>query len=548
MDDSLALGVAGVQHGAVAGDRVHVGSHELKVELQLAGRAQVVGVHPVYDGIVELVLHVGADVADGLTAGAHVFVEHPGHAEIPALGFHRHLVSVLVRAGQHHVLLDGPHGAIAQAADLAGGFQGAQQVGGIGQLDTRYGHSLRNLHHRRTADASGVDDLGRLRDEQLAGPSGTGGAAARPEWAGARGGGENFVAFQEEQAFLREKGLRGSEVDHHVVGFHCPEIRVQCGAHLQVGGRPPEDVHPHLPFEPLPGEVLGAGDVGVEVQLSAWLHVLQGHGVQGAHEARSGLRKCGKTEPLVQVAHLAAGIEADPSLIAGARHGHHGPGQEHLRGPAFLRYRRPSIPGAVPFPGVLALRRDLAVGKGIPQGDAEPVAVDALAGGIQGDGHAVPGEEVVPGTEPLHQGVGRLLGLHADVQTFLRIEVAHQRLMARGLQGIGHQHAHVVIARYLRPDRFIQPAIQFEADFLLGEPGYANGGAFLQPCGGEQQSLRCLARLHGLRRRRVRLRHGGMCGRRHESPRRRWRRCDRGHAGGSSHRHRFRGWLGEIPG
>ena len=98
---------------------------------------------------------------------------------------------------------------------------------------------------RRTPDAPRVQEGRRLH------PIGEGplprtgavpvGAVAVDVGAGRRD--EHLVAFQEEQAFLREKRLERGQVDDDVVRLHRSEVRVDGAGELHVGRRAPRDVH-----------------------------------------------------------------------------------------------------------------------------------------------------------------------------------------------------------------------------------------------------------------------------------------------------------------
>ena len=216
-------------------------------------------------------------------------------------------------------------------------------------------------------------------------------------------------------------------------------------------------------------------------------HPGQFHRLQGTHETGTGFRQRRKTETLIQVTHLTADIQANAPLALRLRHGHHRPGQKHFGGPAVLRCCGGAIPGTIPLVGILAFGGDLSVGERSTQTHTEPVAVSAFRGRIQGHAETVAREKVIARTQTLHQCFGGLLRLHADVQTLLRVEVAHQGLMLRYRQGVWYQHPHTVITGNSLPDGLIQSAVQHEVDGCLVELHHLDGGTLGETVGCEQE-------------------------------------------------------------
>ena len=178
VNDPLTLRVAGVKHATETRGVIHVAGHQLQVQSELAATVQIMCVYTVHNSIVVLIARVGADIANGLATGTYIFVQNPGHAEIPANRIHRDRCAVCVKAVQFHVIFECPHGAVAPSADLTGCFESPGHVRWLGQLEPGYDHIAGNVYVWRATDATGVHNLCRLREKELRCAPGTRGSAA----------------------------------------------------------------------------------------------------------------------------------------------------------------------------------------------------------------------------------------------------------------------------------------------------------------------------------------------------------------------------------
>ena len=458
-----------VRIDAVAPFLVHFAGDELRIPLDFAAAAQPVRVHAMHAGGVEALVHHGAHVADAApTAAGAVLVEQPGGAEDAPVGGEDAVLAV-ARAAQLHVVLEGAEHSVANAAGLPDQLGGAEEVGRRAEFHAGNVPLVRHFHMaRRAADAPRVEQRRRLAEEGL---RRTAGAlplrtARRGLRIGARRGLEDLVAFEEEQPLLREEGLEGREVHHHVVRLDGAEVRVERGGQLHVGGRPPHDVQPGVGGLLVVDAVGERGSVGEHRPLPRRPHLLQRHRLERGHEARRRERQHRPAVAFVHVRDLAIDPEAEGAVRAGLRHGHHRPRQEHLHAPAAFGHRRGAGPRAVPKMRDGALRGDLAVRQRTAEIDREPVAVEAGAGGVQGDAVAVAVDVLVAGGQPRHQRIRRLLHHRRDVQAVVRVDEARRRAIGGFVERLRLHHAHVVVGRSVPPRRFVHPPIDDDVRIL----------------------------------------------------------------------------------
>ena len=162
-------------------------------------------------GITVRVLQTRANPADATTAAAAgVFVQQPANGKITPLRLHVDPRAISGGATNHGIVFAGQQRAVTPVALGTSDLDGAQQLSGRVAFGGACFNAGRNVEIRRGADSPGVEHGG--------GPKRTA--------AGTRRRGEHFLAFQEEGAFFREKGLKCAQIDDDVVGFNGTKIRV----------------------------------------------------------------------------------------------------------------------------------------------------------------------------------------------------------------------------------------------------------------------------------------------------------------------------------
>ena len=172
---------------------------------------------------------------------------------------------------------------------------------------------------------------------------------------------EDVLILLKEEPFLREEGLVGGEVHHHVVGFDLPEIGIDSSAQKEGRRRSPEHVHAGIRGPGSPHKIVANCGVGEYADLLARRDPGQSQRLEQGDELRLGIRQRRPRPNFVEMRHEAGDLDGDAALAVAGRHVHHGPGQEHLHGPAIVRPLGAGIPGPVPVAREAPLRKEGAV-------------------------------------------------------------------------------------------------------------------------------------------------------------------------------------------
>ena len=418
-----------------------------------------------------------ADVPDRLAPRPAALVEETRDPEVATRAGNGRLGHCAVRpwdAGHDlGVVFECRQDAVANRSGLPGDLRGAEQLGWLRQAVAVHLHVLVVGEDRGAADAARVEHGGRGALEGR--PRAPGAAAAGHDVAaaayvarcrGTPGGGEDLAAFEEEEPLLREVGLASGEVDDYVVGLHRAEIGQQRRRDLEVGRRSPEDVGARLVARVAVAEVPRRGRVREHGELLARRDLGHAERLQRRHEACARRRQRRPAPALVDIRHLARRVVPHLPITGGLRHGHHRPRQEHLRAPAAVHCRRGAFPRAVPFAREVALRGDLAVHHRAAKVDAEPVAVEAFAGGVENQAPAVAIDGVVARRKPRDQRLRRLLVPRTRIEPLRRVEELDHGTETRLRERIRLHHDHLFVARHFGPDRLVEAAVDLDVDIL----------------------------------------------------------------------------------
>ena len=286
---------------------------------------------------------------------------------------------------------------------------------------------------------------------------------------------EYLAPLEEEQAFFGEKCLVRRQVDDDIVRLDRTEVGIDGRRQLEIARRSPEQVDASLEARVVIHQVLGRRRIGEYAPLLAWIDVLEFQGIHGAHESGPGFGQAGPAPAFVDVRDASAGIHANSPFAGGIRHRDLRPGDIKLGRPSTISNLRGPIPGAVPVPAVLALRQNRAIHFAVAQRHGHPVAVAAVAGSVQRDAHRVAVDvEGVAGGEPRNQTVRGLLHVKGNIESAFGVEHPHVRRVARRLERIRRRNDETAHRVDLRPDAFVDAAVDLDVDFVVYEATQLN--------------------------------------------------------------------------